>query len=259
MTGKSQNMGTSKNSFGRHAGCGRENFLAGAAPLHEGRLAGTKAPPQNRRAGAVFEDGNRAFPPGAQIGGLVPACMCAGSGLKSSPILYESFVFRLRPLASKSRLAECGLQSPTRGRTLLHVPQQERGQLGVEALLGPKVLEQQAVLGSGVVRDASGLQERAPRHQRPLIFLGQRQGQYFRVKQGMPFLTFRRPRWPSQQEPFGMGPVGRLNGLICLSGVPGAAVWRLAEEGPQLGRLSEVFLPMLFMRRSLRVQRSGSG
>jgi hypothetical protein len=47
--------------------------------------------------------------------------------------------------------------------------------------------------------------------------------------------------------------------LICLSGVTGAAVWRLAEEGPQLGRLSEVFLPMLFMRRSLRVQHSGSG
>jgi len=56
-----------------------------------------------------------------------------------------------------------------------------------------------------------------------------------------------------------MGPVGRLNGLICLSGVTGGAVWRLAEEGPQLGRLSEVFLPMLFMRRSLRVQHSGSG
>ena len=55
-----------------------------------------------------------------------------------------------------------------------------------------------------------------------------------------------------------MGPAGRLNGLISPSGVTGAAVWRLAEEGPQLDRLSEVVFPMLFMRRSLRVQRFGS-
>ena len=51
----------------------------------------------------------------------------------------------------------------------MHVPRQEQGQLGVEALPGPKVLEQQAVLGpGGVVRDASELQERAPRHQCPV-------------------------------------------------------------------------------------------
>ena len=55
----------------------------------------------------------------------------------------------------------------------------------------------------------------------PLVFLVRRQGRYFGVKHGMPFLTFRRPRRPSQQEPFGMGPAGRLNGLICLSGVTG--------------------------------------
>ena len=51
----------------------------------------------------------------------------------------------------------------------MRVPQQEQGQLGVEVLLGPKVLEQQAVLGpGGVVRDASEFQERAPRHQCPV-------------------------------------------------------------------------------------------
>jgi len=71
-------MGTSKNSFGRRCPLTparrlRERvFLAPAAPLPEGRLAGTKAPPRNRRGGAAYEDGNRAFPSGAQIGGIVP-------------------------------------------------------------------------------------------------------------------------------------------------------------------------------------------
>ena len=100
---------------------------------------------------------------------LSPARMCAGSGLRSSPILHESSVFRIRPPASKSRLAERGLQSPTRGRILCARPTAGTGQLGVEILPGPKVLEQQAVLGpGGVVRDASELQERAPRHQCPV-------------------------------------------------------------------------------------------
>ena len=38
-----------------------------------------------------------------------------------------------------------------------------------------------------------------------LVFLVRRQGRYFGVKQGMPFLTFHRPRRPSQQESLGDG------------------------------------------------------
>jgi hypothetical protein len=40
-----------------------------------------------------------------------PACMCAG-GSRSSPILHESSIFRLRPRLSKSCPTACGLQSP---------------------------------------------------------------------------------------------------------------------------------------------------
>jgi hypothetical protein len=92
-----------------------------------------------------------------------------------------------------------------------------------------------------------------------LVYLVRRQGRYFGVKQGMPFLTFRRPRWPSQQEPLGDGSGRQIEWVDLPERRDGGAVWRLAEEGPQLGRLSEVVFPMLFMRRSLRVQRSGSG
>jgi len=48
------------------------SLLAGAAPLHEGGLFCTKAPPRNHRGGAVFEDEKRVFLKGAQIGDLFP-------------------------------------------------------------------------------------------------------------------------------------------------------------------------------------------
>jgi hypothetical protein len=228
MTGKSQNAGTTRNSFGRRCPLTparrlRERiFLARAAPLHEGRLAGTKAPPRNRRGGAAFEDENRAFPPGAQIGGLVPGAHVRRLRSRSSPILYESSVFRLRPPASKSRLAERGLQSPTRGRTLRASRSRNRGSLALRSFPDPKcwsnrrysVLVVWFEMPPSFRKEHRGISAL-------LVFLVRRQGRYFGVKQGMPFLTFRRPRRPSQQEPFGMGPAGRLNGLICLSGVTG--------------------------------------
>ena len=171
---------------------------------------------------------------------------------------FSGFVLRRQNLVWRN----AGFSPRLEAALFARVPQQEQGQLGVEALLGSNVLEQQAVLGpGGVVRDASELQERAPRHQCPVGLPRAEAGAVlWRKKQGMPFLTFRRPRRPSQQEPLDDGSGWQIEWVDQPERRDGgAAVWRLAEEGPQPGRLSQVFLPMLFMHRSLRVQHSGSG
>jgi hypothetical protein len=116
--GKSQNVGTAKNSLGRRWPLSRRaNCWSGA--FSPGRLRFTKAgcfarrrlhettaaerfsrmrngPSRRERKSATFS----------------PACMCAGSGSRSSPILHESSIFRLRPRLSKSCPTACGLQSP---------------------------------------------------------------------------------------------------------------------------------------------------
>jgi hypothetical protein len=137
---------------------------------------------------------------------LSPARMCAGSGLRSSPILYESSVFRIRPPASKSRLAEHGLQSPTRGRTLCTSRSRNRGSLALRSFSDPKCWSNRrySVLVVWFEMPPSFRKEHRGTSAL-LVFLVRRQGRYFGVKQGMPFLTFRRPRWPSQQKPLGDG------------------------------------------------------
>jgi hypothetical protein len=141
----------------------------------------------------------------------------------------------------------------------LRVPQQEQGQLGVEVLLGPKVLEQQAVLGpGGVVRDASEFQERAPRHQCP-VGLPRAEAEAVLWRKTKDAVLDLPPAEVAVATGASRDGSGRqIEWVEQPERRAGAAVWRLAEEGPQLGRSSEVFLPMLFMRRSLRVQRSGS-
>ena len=169
---------------------------------------------------------------------------------------FSGFVLRRQNLVWRNTGFSLRLEAALFAR----VPQQEQGQLGVEALLGPKVLEQQAVSVLVVWFEMPPSFRKEHRGTGALlVFLVRRQGRYFGVKQGMPFLTFRRPRWPSQQEPLGDGSGRQIEWVDLPERRDGGAVWRLAEEGPQLGRLSEVVFPMLFMRRSLRVQRSGSG
>ena len=115
---------------------------------------------------------------------LSPARMCAGSGLRSSPILYESSVFRIRPPASKSRLAERGLQSPTRGRTLCTSRSRNRGSLALRSFSDPKCWSNRrySVLVVWFEMPPSFRKEHRGTSAL-LVFLVRRQGRYFGVKQ----------------------------------------------------------------------------
>ena len=205
-------MGTSRNSFGQRCPC-RRRAGCGSGSFSPGRLRFTKAEWLARRrfheTAAVGRLSRMGIVPSRRepkSAALSPARICAGSGLRSSPILHEFSVFRIRPPASKSRLAEHGLQSPTRGRTLCTSRNRNRGCLALRPFSDPKCWSNRrySVLMAWFEVPPSFRKEHHGTST-PLGFLVRRQGQYFRVKLGMLFLTFRRPRWPSQQKPLGDG------------------------------------------------------
>ena len=183
MTGKSQNAGTSRNSFGRRCP------LAPARRLREGELSRRRGSASRRRlheTTAVARFSRMGTVPSRRepkSAALSPARMCASSGLRSSPILYESSVFRIRPPASKSRLAERGLQSPTRGRTLRTSRSRNRGSLALRPFSDPtcwsnrrySVLVVWFEMPPSFRKEHRGISAL-------LVFLVRRQGRYFGVK-----------------------------------------------------------------------------
>jgi hypothetical protein len=223
---------------------------AGGGTFSPGRLRFTKADwPARRRlheSAAVGRLSRMGIVPSRRepkSAALSPARMCAGSGLRSSPILHESSVFRIRPPASKSRLAERGFQSPTRGRALCASRSRNRGSLALRSFSDPKCWSNRrySVLVVWFEMPPSFRKEHRGTSAL-LVFLVRRRRRYFGVKQRMPFLTFRRPRWPSQQGPLGMGPAGRLNGLSSPSGVRGLRFGAWPRKALSLGgRLRSFF------------------
>ena len=108
---------------------------------------------------------------------------------------FSGFVLRRQNLVWRN----AGFSLRLEAAFFARVPQQEQGSLALRSFPDPKCWSNRRYWVLVVWFEMPpSLRKEHRGTSALLVFLVRRRGRYFGVKQGMPFLTFRRPRWPSQ-------------------------------------------------------------